>query len=319
MMMQRRETLSHVNLNSSTDSTSSLNSDARIKSNSHLHLVDRTWDGQDGDEGDLELNVPLFSKDYVQNSSQSNNIQDNSHLSQINVDKYKEDMKKRRVMSRSSSILNKVIDRLQAIYLPKKVSSQLAAKILDQDSGALHPSGRVPLVRGLDKVANGSLPAADTVLLCGVKPLRYFWYMLSGVCCDCIQLGIDVCLFRAFHLTDPSLCWVLGFGLSIIFRHSFHRYLVFGAYVGGYWRSLMRMYGGYSVIIAISTIFNMVMTKTFHFSHYVAWITTLLWTGIVNYFILKHIWTFGGKASETAEKANRIQSNHDPTDSSDIV
>ena len=30
-------------------------------------------------------------------------------------------------------------------------------------------------------------------------------------------------------------------------------------------------------------------------SHYVAWIITLLWTGVVNYFILKKLWTFGGK------------------------
>eukprot|EP00979_Chaetoceros_neogracilis_P006289 scaffold1269_cov242-Chaetoceros_neogracile.AAC.10 len=36
------------------------------------------------------------------------------------------------------------------------------------------------------------------------------------------------------------------------------------------------------------------MTKAMHFTHYQAWITTLLWTGIVNYFILKHIWSFGG-------------------------
>lgn len=65
------------------------------------------------------------------------------------------------------------------------------------------------------------------------------------------------------------------------------------------------MYGGYSVIMVISTVFNMVMTKSLHFTHYVAWIATLLWTGIVNYFILKHIWSFGGKGPESADEKAR--------------
>lgn len=133
--------------------------------------------------------------------------------------------------------------------------------------------------------------------------------ILNAVCCDSIQFGIDLCLYHALHITDPSVCWILGFGLSIIFRHTFHRYLVFGAYVGGYWNSLMRMYTGYSIIIFISTVFNIVMTKNFHVSHYKAWIATLLWTGIVNYFILKHIWAFGESASD-AGKNNSSESRN---------
>jgi len=58
------------------------------------------------------------------------------------------------------------------------------------------------------------------------------------------------------------------------------------------------MYAGYSIIMVISTIFNIIMTKVFLFSHYKAWIATLLWTGIVNYFILKHIWSFGGSSGD---------------------
>ncbi len=132
--------------------------------------------------------------------------------------------------------------------------------------------------------------------------LFYLRLCHQKVCCDSIQFGIDFCLYHALHITDPSVCWVLGFGLSIIFRHTFHRYLVFGAYVGGYWNSLCRMYTGYSIIIFISTVFNIVLTKNFHVSHYKAWICTLLWTGIVNYFILKHIWTFGGTSSNAGKK-----------------
>ena len=79
-----------------------------------------------------------------------------------------------------------------------------------------------------------------------------------------------------------------------------HRYLVFGDYVGGYWSSLGRMYFAYSIIIAISSAFNFVMTHWLPLTHYVAWVVTALWTGIVNYFILKKIWSFDGGAAKKA-------------------
>jgi len=109
--------------------------------------------------------------------------------------------------------------------------------------------------------------------------------------CDLVQLFIDITIHITVGVEDPSVCWVLGFGLSIIARHTSHRYFVFGMYVGGYYHSLCRMYGGYS--------FNIVMTKSYHVPHYVAWVFTLLWTGVVNYFILKKLWSFGVTTSTT--------------------
>lgn len=227
-----------------------------------------------------------------------------SSVSQVSIDKFKEDLRQRKMNTGGTS--RRIIDRLQGIYLSKKISSYVPVSTEDSSdpNSSLHFSGRVPLIRGIDRVINGTKPAADVVLICGIKPLRYLWYMLSGVCCDSIQFGIDICLYHFLHITDPSICWVLGFGLSIIFRHSFHRYLVFGAYVGGYWKSLFRMYTGYSVTIFLSTVFNIVMTKNFHVSHYKAWVATLLWTGIVNYFILKHIWNFGGDSSSVGNRGS---------------
>jgi hypothetical protein len=64
------------------------------------------------------------------------------------------------------------------------------------------------------------------------------------------------------------------------------------------------MYGGYSIIIVLSTIFNVVMTKYIQIPHAYAWIVTLLWTGIVNYFILKKIWSFGGNTTTTTTNTN---------------
>lgn len=156
----------------------------------------------------------------------------------------------------------------------------------------------IALISGLDSVVYGTKAASETVRIMGIQPPRYIWYMLSGACCDIIQLCIDMLLFMTFHIEDASMCWAASFGLSVVFRHSFHRYLVFGDYVGGYYQSLAKMYGAYSVIIVLSTLFNILITKVLHVSHYMAWISTLLWTGIANYFILKRIWSFGGTSSK---------------------
>jgi hypothetical protein len=154
-------------------------------------------------------------------------------------------------------------------------------------------------IAGLDRVLFGTAAAAETVTVAGVKPPRYLFYMMSGMGCDVIQLCMDVFLHR--YIEDASICWATTFFLSVVWRHSSHRYLVFGDYVGGYWASLGRMYGGYSIIIVLSTIFNVVMTRgAAHLSHYVAWILTLLWTGIANYFILKKLWSYGGSAGSSS-------------------
>lgn len=153
----------------------------------------------------------------------------------------------------------------------------------------------VYIVTGLERVFYGTQPAAEVVTIGGIHPPRYLCYMLSGFICDIIQFVIDFALFQ--QLQDASLCWALSFALSIVFRHTTHRYLVFGDYVGGYWKSLGRMYAGYSIIIVLSTLFNVVMTKYIQVPHAIAWIITLLWTGIVNYFILKKLWSFGGSPS----------------------
>lgn len=83
----------------------------------------------------------------------------------------------------------------------------------------------------------------------------------------------------------------------------------------------MRMYGGYSIIMVISTIFNIIMTKAMHFTHYQAWITTLLWTGIVNYFILKHIWSFGGPTASDKrnEGGSSLELSAQPKGNENIV
>lgn len=162
------------------------------------------------------------------------------------------------------------------------------------------------LVTGLDRVVYGTVAAADAIRIAGIQPPRYLWYMLSGAGCDILQLIMDMILHFLFGIHDASICWAVSFFLSIVFRHTSHRYLVFGDYVGGYRKSLLRMYAAYSIIIVLSTLFNILMVQMASISHYLAWILTLLWTGIANYFILKRIWTFGGGSSSSSSPASLL-------------
>jgi hypothetical protein len=182
----------------------------------------------------------------------------------------------------------KIVDWIQQQRLPPRNNNSTTTTTSDSSTGG------IPLITGLDRVMFGTQSAAEAILIVGKQPPRYLWYMLSGSFCDIIQFSIDMMLHFVLNIQDASTCWAIGFFLSVFFRHTSHRYLVFGDYVGGYRASLMRMYAGYSVIIVLSTVFNLLMTRMASVSHYMAWIATLLWTGIANYFILKKLWSFGG-------------------------
>ena len=159
-----------------------------------------------------------------------------------------------------------------------------------------------PLITGLDRVLipGGTASCAEAVRIAGVQPPRYLWYMLSGSGCDILQLATLFALKTVVHLRDASMIWCLGFLINIPCRHTSHRYLVFGDYVGGYWHSLARMYAGYSVIIVLSTLFNFIMSRLFadSIAMPMLWLTTMLWTGVVNYFILRRLWSFGGSPAD---------------------
>uniref|UniRef100_A0A7S3PXD5 GtrA/DPMS transmembrane domain-containing protein n=1 Tax=Chaetoceros debilis TaxID=122233 RepID=A0A7S3PXD5_9STRA len=265
-----------------------------------------------------KINDVELTSNGVSSRSSSECLKERDNL-KVSVGKYREEMRKRRISSGRCPIkmCTFIVERIQGVYLPVGFSSYLP--VSTDDNNAMHPAGRVPLFRGIDKVLNGKRPASELVTICGIKPLRYFWYMISGGLCDIVQFGIDFLLLHALHVNDSSTCWALGFGISIVVRHSSHRYLVFGDYVGGYWKSLMRMYTGYSIIIVISTLFNIFMTKVLMLSHYTAWIATLLWTGIVNYFILKYIWSFDGKKPGSSRDGDSSAEEDEGLESREIV
>lgn len=192
---------------------------------------------------------------------------------------------------------NTVIAWIETRTAPTCISKRLRAlPVSDREGNKLY------VITGIRKVWYGVRPASECVQIFGFVPPRYLCFMVSGILCDVVQFLIYIILYWMFK--NPTLCWMLSFFGSVIARHTSHRYLVFGDYVGGYYRSLLKMYGGYSIIITLSTIFNFIMTKVLKFPHIMAWFVTLLWTGIANYFILKKIWSWGSNSNDRNHQLN---------------
>ena len=149
-----------------------------------------------------------------------------------------------------------------------------------------------------------SMLAHQEKLTCfGRRIPHYFWFVLSGALCDIVQAGIDYCVYLFYKLEweRATVCWAISYSVSIIVRHMSHRFIVFGEYEGTYCSSLLKTYMTYSSSIVISVISNHYIVEYFRFSHRDAWVVTMLWTGIYNYFMLKSTWK-SSKAKESAKE-----------------
>jgi putative flippase GtrA len=150
-----------------------------------------------------------------------------------------------------------------------------------------------------------ALSHQENVRCCGYKIHNYFWFMLSGFLCDIVQGLIDYGVFLIYWLPyeRATVCWTVSYTLSIIVRHVSHRYIVFGEYEGSYCASLCRTYATYSSSIVISTISNHYFINYLLLSHRDAWVITMLWTGVYNYFMLKKSWRQKDKDEASREGA----------------
>mmetsp|Transcript_54590 Transcript_54590/g.95443 ORF Transcript_54590/g.95443 Transcript_54590/m.95443 type:complete len:154 (-) Transcript_54590:230-691(-) len=126
----------------------------------------------------------------------------------------------------------------------------------------------------------------------GHKVPQYFWFMVSGGICDILQALLDygVSIIYISTWEKVTVCWTVSYILSIWARHYTHKMLVFGDYEGSYWASLWRLYVAYFGSIVLSGVTNRIMVSNFGFTHMQAWIVTMLWTGIFNYFMIRNSW-----------------------------
>lgn len=152
----------------------------------------------------------------------------------------------------------------------------------------------------------------EKCIICGHRVPQYFWFMLSGALCDVIQAIIDYFLYSiyTFPWERATVCWTLSYIASIFVRHSSHRVLVFGEFEGSYCYSLSRTYFTYSSTIVISMITNHIIVEILLFSHRDAWLITMLWTGLYNYFMLKASWKKPKPSTSSIELTNLWDDNY---------
>ncbi len=157
--------------------------------------------------------------------------------------------------------------------------------------------------------------------ICGYKLPLYFWFVISGALCDIIQALIDylISLIYYFDWEKTTICWTLSYILSIAVRHSSHRVLVFGDYEGTYWSSLLKTYATYSSSIVLSMVTNHLIVSFIGLSHKQAWIITMLWTGLYNYFLLKSSWRTANKDKDNSSSlSNDTSATNHSKDSSEL-
>ncbi|KAL9656300.1 hypothetical protein ABK040_007913 [Willaertia magna] len=83
-----------------------------------------------------------------------------------------------------------------------------------------------------------------------------------------------------------SACWFISYSISIWWQYMLHVKIVFGKR-DDYWSTLGRTYLIYGISMIISTILNYLLTL--FIDHRLAWISTLVFTGIVNYFLVSRL------------------------------
>ena len=159
--------------------------------------------------------------------------------------------------------------------------------------------------------------------ICNRKIPTYPLFMVSGAICDVVQALIDYLIYSLLDVWleegRTTASWTLSYTLSIMLRHQSHRLLVFGDYDGGYFLSLARTYMTYSSAIVVSMMANHFLVGYFKFSYRYAWFTTMIFTGIYNYFTLKATWRVKKEPTPPPNSLGSPKSGRDRKDSVEVV
>ena len=115
-------------------------------------------------------------------------------------------------------------------------------------------------------------------------------FNLSGFLGTLLFYGMYQLLFTVLPLETrkATVSWTLSYICSIVWQHALHRWMVFGS-KSSYWTSLGMTYLCYSVSIVLSSLFTDILVQQLHIHHQVAWILTLVATGLLNFFTLRKV------------------------------
>jgi hypothetical protein len=94
-----------------------------------------------------------------------------------------------------------------------------------------------------------------------------------------------------------AVAWTVAYTASIVWQHALHRLLVFGS-SAPYWRSLALTFVSYSLSLVLSSALNAVLVTALGVHHRVAFVGTLLATGVINFYTVRAALTPDAKTGD---------------------
>jgi len=92
-----------------------------------------------------------------------------------------------------------------------------------------------------------------------------------------------------FEQYKPTISWLVSYLLSIAWQMELHARLVYRTKIQNYISTLIQTYLAYGISIAVSTVLNFVLIEYFFVDVSIAWISSLIATGFLNYFMVSKI------------------------------
>jgi hypothetical protein len=137
---------------------------------------------------------------------------------------------------------------------------------------------------------------------------QWLWFNVSGAIGTVLfylvyeALNHGITAYGVFEPTSAApAAWFFGYMLSIVWQHALHRWLVFGS-SGNYCRSLFYTYVSYGLSIFLSSLANRFMVQQLALPHRLAWVLSLLATGVINFFTLREAFAPSPDARAASQK-----------------
>ena len=138
-----------------------------------------------------------------------------------------------------------------------------------------------------------SRPLAQTCVVCGRTPPRFFFFVLSGSACNGVQLAIDRVLALVLPPNTwwvPTFCWTVSYAASVSFRFVSHAAIVFGPHRDPPLLALGKTYCTYLSTIVASTAVNLALVAGLGLAHEVALVPTAAFSVCWSYIALSYTW-----------------------------
>ena len=118
---------------------------------------------------------------------------------------------------------------------------------------------------------------------------EFFRFAIVGL----FGLSIGIMVYSLIYYINPltnfraTTSWIFSSILAVLRQHFLHWKFTFGNEEINYFVSVLGAFKAYSLGISLSTLANFIIVEYYEFSHYVAWVASIIVAMCVNFFMLK--------------------------------